>query len=45
LQQHIFELIVLSLYNSKTHGGLDIQLHRLFDEDTGMGDVGFAKGV
>ncbi len=34
----------LSLYNSKTHGGLDIQLHQLF-EDADMGDVGFAEGV
>ena len=34
----------LSLYNSKTHGGLDIQLHQLF-EDACMGDVGFAEGV
>ncbi len=34
----------LSLYNSKTHGGLDIQPHQLF-EDTGMGDVVFAEGV
>jgi hypothetical protein len=34
----------LSLYNSKTHGGLEIQLHQLF-EDAGMGDIGFAKGV
>ena len=34
----------LSLYNSKTHGGFDIQLHQLF-EDAGMGDVGFAEGV
>jgi len=32
------------LYNMKTHGGLDIDLHQLF-EDKGMGDVGFAKGV
>jgi len=34
----------LSLYNMKTHGGLDIELHQLF-EDKGMGDVGFAEGV
>jgi len=34
----------LSLYNSKTHSGLDIQLHQLF-EDAGMGYVGFAEGV
>ncbi len=34
----------ISLYNSKTHGGLDIQLHKLF-EDAGMGDVVFAEGV
>jgi hypothetical protein len=34
----------LSLYNSKTHGGLDIQLHQLF-EDAGMGDIVFAEGV
>jgi hypothetical protein len=34
----------ISLYNSKTHEGLDIQLHQLF-EDAGMGDVVFAKGV
>ena len=34
----------LSLYNSRSHGGLDIQLHQLF-KDAGMGDVGFAKGV
>ena len=33
-----------SLYNSKTHGSLDIQLHQLF-EDADMGDVGFAEGV
>jgi len=33
-----------SLYNSKIHGGLDIQLHQLF-EDADMGDVGFAEGV
>ena len=31
-------------YNSKARGGLDIQLHQLF-EDAGMGDVGFAEGV
>jgi hypothetical protein len=29
---------VLSLYNSKTHGGLDIQLHQLFN-DIRMGNV------
>ncbi len=34
----------LSLYNMKTHGGLDIELHQLF-EDKGMGDVGFVEGV
>jgi hypothetical protein len=34
----------LSLYNSKTHGGLDIQLHQLF-KDAGMGDIVFAEGV
>jgi hypothetical protein len=34
----------LSLYNSKTHGGLDIQLPQLF-KDAGMGDICFAKGV
>ncbi len=34
----------LSLYNSKTHGGLDIKLHQLI-EDAGMGDVVFAEGV
>jgi hypothetical protein len=34
----------LSLYNSKTHCGLDIQLHQLF-EDAGMGNVVFAEGV
>ena len=34
----------LSLYNSKTHCGLDIQLHQLF-KDAGMGDVVFAEGV
>ncbi len=34
----------LSLYNSKTHDGLDIQLHQLF-EDAGTGDVGFAEEV
>jgi len=34
----------LSLYNSKTHGGLDIQLRQLF-KDAGMGDVDFAEGV
>jgi hypothetical protein len=34
----------LSLYNSKTHGSLDIQLHQLF-EDAGMGDIVFVEGV
>jgi hypothetical protein len=34
----------LSLYNSKTHGGLDIQLHQLF-KDAGMRDLVFAEGV
>jgi hypothetical protein len=34
----------ISLYNSKTHGGLDIQLHQLF-KDAGKGDIVFAKGV
>jgi hypothetical protein len=34
----------ISLYSSKTHGGLNIQLHQLF-EDAGMGNVVFAKGV
>ncbi len=34
----------LSLYNSKTHCSLDIQLHQLF-EDAGMGDIIFAEGV
>jgi hypothetical protein len=34
----------LSLYNSKTHGSLDIQLHQLF-EDADMGDVLLAEGV
>jgi hypothetical protein len=34
----------LSLYNSNTHGGLDIQLHQLFD-NVGMGDVTFAEGI
>jgi hypothetical protein len=34
----------ISLYNSKTHGGLNIQLHQLF-KDAGMGDVVFAEGV
>jgi hypothetical protein len=28
----------------KTHGGLDIELHQLF-EDKGMGGIGFAEGV
>ncbi len=36
--------IFLSLYNSKTQGSLDIQLHQLF-KDVGMGDINFAKGV
>jgi hypothetical protein len=31
-------------YNSKTHGGLDIQLHQLFD-NVGMEDITFAEGV
>jgi hypothetical protein len=30
---------IMSLYNMKTHGGLDIELHQL------LGDVGFAEGV
>ncbi len=34
----------ISLYNSKTHGGLNIQLHQLF-KDTGMSNVVFAEGV
>ena len=34
----------MSLYNSKTYGSLDIQLHQLF-EDAGIGDVVFAEGV
>jgi hypothetical protein len=34
----------LSLYNSKTYVGLDIQLHQLF-KDAGMGDIIFAEGV
>ena len=34
----------MTLYNMKTHGGLNIELHQLF-EDKGMGGVGFAKGV
>jgi hypothetical protein len=34
----------MSLYNMKTHRGLNIELHQLF-EDNGMGDVGFAEGV
>jgi len=34
----------LSLYNSKTHSGFDIQLHQLF-EDAGVGDIGFVEGV
>jgi hypothetical protein len=33
---------ILSLYNSKAHGGLDIQLHQLFD-NIGMGNVTFAE--
>jgi hypothetical protein len=33
--------IFISLYNSKTHGGLNIQLHQLFD-DIRMGDATFA---
>ncbi len=34
----------ITLFNSKTHGGCDIQLHQYF-EDVGMGDVTFAEGV
>ncbi len=34
----------LSLYNSRMHNSLNIQLHQLF-EDAGMGDVVFAEGV
>jgi hypothetical protein len=34
----------LSLYNSKTHGGPDTQLHQLF-HDTGMGAIVYAEGV
>jgi hypothetical protein len=34
----------MSLYNMKTHGGPNIELHQLFEEE-GMGDVGFAEGV
>jgi hypothetical protein len=34
----------LTLYNSKMHGGLNIQLHQLF-EDVRMGDMTFAKGI
>jgi hypothetical protein len=32
----------MSLYNSKTYGSLDIQLHQLF-EDAGIGDVVLLK--
>ena len=32
----------MSLYNNKTHGGLDIELHQLF-EDAGIGDVVFCR--
>jgi hypothetical protein len=37
-------LDLISLYNSKTHGGLNIQLHQLF-KDAGMDNVVFAEGV
>jgi hypothetical protein len=35
---------ILSLYNSKANGGLDIQLHQLFD-NVRMGNVTFAEGI
>ena len=34
----------ISLYNSKTHGGLDIKLRQLF-ENNGHAEVVFSKGV
>ena len=34
----------ISLFNSKTHGGFDIKLHQLFEND-GMREVVFAEGV
>jgi hypothetical protein len=34
----------ISLYNSKTHGGLDIKLCRMFEND-GLGEVVFPEGV
>jgi hypothetical protein len=34
----------ISLYNSKTHGGLDIKLRQMF-ENNGLGEVVFPKGV
>jgi hypothetical protein len=34
----------ITLFNSKTHGSCDIQLHQYF-EDVGMEDVTFAEGV
>ena len=34
----------ISLYNSKTHGGFDIKLHQLFEND-GLKEVVFAEGV
>ena len=34
----------IPLYNSKTHGGFDIKLHQLF-ENNGMREVVFAEGV
>ncbi len=35
---------ILSLYNSKTHGGLDIQLYQIFNK-VRMGNVTFTKGI
>lgn len=34
----------ISLYNSKTHGGLDIKLRQMFEND-GLGEVVFPEGV
>jgi hypothetical protein len=34
----------ISLYNSKTHGGLDIKLRQMFGND-GLGEVVFPEGV
>jgi hypothetical protein len=35
---------ILSFYNSKMHGGLDIQVHQLFD-DARTGNITFAMGI